>query len=290
MYSGGVTVRDSVIVSDVAEVTDRHYPGNGALQLDLNPSDAVASVYDNVLFNFPHWGIKVTGDDRLTTRPGTSGQTRFLFNNHLFANMNATNGYALGIHANHVEVHHNEVRPIYNGRGLHYGGSDASIHHNIIEGVERIYGAVASGYQSYSDIGDSASSHYADDCSWVVAHTIRVEGGNFATIHHNEVYGYTLPTVTFGATGLNINVGPNNVGAGNDVHHNQFTAHEAAGSYACASGLPVRAGWVWEHPDGVTAANEINLLHDNVFRSNGVTLLIEDPLLAGSSNDTEESY
>jgi hypothetical protein len=285
MYSGDVTVRDSLLVSDVTQVTDRHYPGNGAIQLDLSPADAVAAVYDNILFRFPHWGINLTGDDRLTTRPAAATPLRRVFNNHLFANMTATNGYALGLHANFVEAHHNEVRPIYNGRAVHYAASAGNIHHNIIEAVERIHGETASGYQQYSDIADPNSPHDVGVCTWVVAHTLRVEGGNFGEIHHNEVYAFSLPQVSFGATGLNINVGADGVGAGNDIHHNQFTAHRAPGSISCSGGLPVRAGWVWGE-----APSEANTLADNVFRSNGETLDIEDPAFATSTDDIEESY
>jgi hypothetical protein len=277
MYADDVTVRHVLLVSEVTEVTDRHYPGNRGIGLDL-PDTGPGEVSDCVLFGVPHWGINLTGGDRLDTRP-TGGPTRFVLNNHVFADMHATNGYGLGIHANLVEVAWNEVRPLYNGRALHYTRSGGVIHHNIIEALERIEGDPAQGFSYYSDTSDPASPHDASVCSWVVAHSIRVEGGNFGEIHHNETYAYSLADVSFGATGLNINTDTGAQG-GNEVHSNQFVTTEAPSSISCSGGLPMRAGWVWGDPP-VTAAD----LHDNRFVSTGDTLDIEDPSLATSTND-----
>jgi len=281
MYAGSVTVHDVLLVSDVRDVTDRHYPGNRGIALDLSPEDAVGEIYDCILFNVPHWGIMMTADDRLETRP-SGGQTRHVWNNHVFAHMHATNGYGIGAHANHMEIDHNEIRPLYNGRALHNTRSNAYIHHNIIEALELIAGDEADGYAYYSDLGDPASPHDEGVCSWVVAHGIRVEGGNFGQIAWNEVYVFSLPDVSFGSTGLNINTGEGAQG-GNEVHHNQFTAFRADGSITCSGG-PVHtvAGWVWGEPP-VEPAD----LHDNVFASNGDILDIEDAALAVSTNNEE---
>jgi len=190
MYSNDVLVNHVLVVSEVQDVTDRHYPGNRGIALDL-PDEGPGEVMDCILFGVPHWGIFMTGGDRLSTAP-TTGQTRRIGNNHVFADMHATNGYGLGVHANHVEVDHNEVRPLHNGRALHYTRSNGHIHHNIIEAVELIAGDVSQGYAYYSDLGDSASPHDASVCSWVVAHGIRVESGNFGVVDHNEVYTFCL--------------------------------------------------------------------------------------------------
>lgn len=277
MYSDDVAVRNTLLVSEVRDVTDRHYPGNRGIGLDL-PDEGAGEVVDCILFGVPHWGIMLTGGDRLDTAP-TTGQTRRITNNHVFADMHATNGYGLGVHANHVEVDHNEIRPLYNGRALHYTRSNGHIHHNIIEAVERIAGDTADGFAYYSDLGDSASPHDVGVCTWVVAHGIRVESGNFGEIHHNEVYTFSLPDVSFGATGLNISTGPGALG-GIVVHHNQFVAHQADGSISCSGGLPMVAGWVRGDPP-VTPAE----LHDNRFVSSDETLVIEDPALATSTGD-----
>ncbi|MBW2701177.1 MAG: hypothetical protein JRF33_10195 [Deltaproteobacteria bacterium] len=279
MYAGDVKVHDLVVVSEVRDVTDRHYPGNRGIALDLSPEDAAAEVYDCVLFGVPHWGIMFTGDERLTTRPA-GGQTRSLRNNHVFADMHATNGYALGVHANHMEVHHNEIRPLVNGRAVHYTASNGFIHHNIVEALELIEGNPAEGFAYYSDSSDPHSPHDSSVCTWVVAHGIRVESGNFGEVANNEVYVYSLPDVSFGSTALNISTGAGAAG-GNEVHHNQFTAHRAEGSIGCAGGgVPTLAGWVrGETP--VEAAQ----LHDNRFVSNGQTLDIEEPALATSQDD-----
>jgi len=279
MYSDDVSVHHTLVVSEVRDVTDRHYPGNRGIALDL-PEEGPGEVMDCMLFSVPHWGIFMTGGDRLSTAP-TTGQTRRIGNNHVFADMHATNGYGLGVHANHVEVDHNEVRPLYNGRALHYTRSNGHIHHNIIEAIERIAGEESQGFAYYSDLGDSASPHDISVCTWVVAHGIRVESGNFGEIHHNEVYTYSLADVTFGATSLNIST-PGGAEGGIEVHHNQFTAVEEAGSISCSGGLPMVAGWVrGEVPD--TPAD----LHDNRFVSTGDTLVIESPALATSTNDDE---
>lgn len=280
MYSADVTVRDTLVVSEVEQVTDRHYPGNRGISLDLSPEDAVGTVEDCMLFGVPHWGIYMTADDRLDEDPGTP-QTRFIRNNHVFADMHATNGYGLGLHANHLEADHNEIRPLYNGRAMHVTRSNAYVHHNIIEALERVHGDEAQGYSNYTDIADEYSPHDPSVCGWVVAHGIRVEGGNFGEIDHNEVYTYSLPDVAFGATAFNLDCDGSS-GAGNEVHHNQFTAEEAPGSMTCGGGLPMIAGWVRGDPPTV-----INDLHDNVFRSTGDTLVIEDPSLATSTNDQE---
>ena len=130
-----------------------------------------------------------------------------------------------------------------------------------------------------SDLADSASPHDAGVCTWVVAHGIRVESGNFGEIHHNEVYTFSLPDVSFGATGLNISTAAGAQG-GIVVHHNQFVAHQAAGSISCSGGLPMVAGWVrGEAP--VTPAE----LHDNRFVSSDEILVIESPALATSTDD-----
>jgi hypothetical protein len=281
MYARNVTVHDVVLVSDVRDVTDRHYPGNRGIALDLSPEDAVGEIYDCILFGVPHWGIMMTADDRLETRPA-GGQTRRVWNNHVFADMHATNGYGIGAHANHMEIDHNEIRPLYNGRALHNTRSNAYIHHNIIEALELIAGPEADGYAYYSDLGDSASPHDESVCSWVVAHGIRVEGGNFGEIAWNELYVFSLPDVSFGSTGLNINTDAGAQG-GNEVHHNQFTAYRADGSITCSGG-PVHtvAGWVWGEPPAEPAD-----IHDNVFVSNGDILDIEDPALATSTNNEE---
>jgi hypothetical protein len=277
MYSSDVSVHHVLLVSEVQDVTDRHYPGNRGIALDLT-EEGPGEVVDCILFGVPHWGIYLTGGDRLTAPP-TGGQTRRIGNNHVFADMHATNGYGLGVHANHVEVDHNEVRPLHNGRALHYTRSNGHIHHNIIEAVELVAGDPADGYAYYSDLADSASPHDPSVCSWVVAHGIRVESGNYGLIHHNEVYTYSLPDVSFGATSLNISTSAGAQG-GIEAHHNQFTAVEAAGSITCGGGLPIVAGWVrGEAP--ATAAD----LHDNRFVSTGDTLVIEDPSLATSTND-----
>jgi len=281
MYSDEVHVRGLIVVSEVEQVTDRHYPGNRGISLDLSPEDAVGSVEDCILFGVPHWGIHMTADDRLDEDPGTP-QTRFIRNNHVFADMHATNGYALGLHANYIEADHNEIRPLYNGRAMHVTRSNAHVHHNIIEALERVHGDEAQGFSNYTDIADEHSPHDPSVCSWVVAHGIRVEGGNFGEIHHNEVYTYSLPDVAFGATAFNLNC-EGSGGAGNQVHHNQFTAEEAPGSMTCGGGLPMIAGWVRGETPTV-----INDLHDNVFRSTGDTLVIEDPSLATSTNDQED--
>ena len=107
-----------------------------------------------------------------------------------------------------------------------------------------------------------------------------MEGGNYGEIANNEVYVYSLPTVSFGSTGLNINTGAGARG-GNEVHHNQFTAWRAPGSIQCSGG-PVHtvAGWVRGDPPAEPAN-----LHDNRFASNGDILDIEDPSLATSTDD-----
>ena len=277
MYSDDVAVRNTMLVSEVRDVTDRHYPGNRGIGLDL-PDEGPGEVVDCILFSVPHWGIMLTGGDRLDTAPSTA-QTRRIANNHVFADMHATNGYGLGVHANYVEVDHNEIRPLHNGRALHYTRSGGLIHHNIIEAVERIAGDPANGFSYYSDLADASSPHDAGVCTWVVAHGIRVEGGNFGEIHHNEVYTHSLPDVSFGATGLNISTSAGAQG-GIVVHHNQFVAHQAAGSISCSGGLPMVAGWVrGEAP--VTPAE----LHDNRFVSSDETLVIESPALATSTGD-----
>lgn len=279
MYAQNVSVHDLVVVSEVRDVTDRHYPGNRGIGLDLDPADAAGEVYDCILFGVPHWGIVITGDERLETRP-TGGQTRRISSNHIFADMHATNGYAIGIAANHVEVDHNEIRPLFNGRAVHYTRSNGFIHHNIIEALELIAGDPAQGYAYYSDTSDPHSPHDASVCSWVVAHGIRVEGGNYGEIANNEVYVYSLPQVSFGSTGLNINTGAGARG-GNQVHHNQFTAYRAPGSIECSGG-PVHtvAGWVWGEPPAEPAN-----LHHNRFVSSGDILDIENPSLATSTGD-----
>ncbi len=277
MYSDDVAVRNTLLVSEVSDVTDRHYPGNRGIALDL-PDNGPGEVVDCILFGVPHWGIMLTGGDRLTTPP-TGTQTRRITNNHVFADMHATNGYGLGVHANHVEVDHNEIRPLHNGRALHYTRSNGLIHHNIIEAVELIAGDPADGFAYYSDLADSASPHDIGVCTWVVAHGIRVESGNFAEIHNNEVYTYSLTDVSFGATGLNISTSAGAQG-GVVVHHNQFVAHQAAGSIACSGGLPMVAGWVRGDPP-VTPAD----LHDNRFVSSDETLVIDAPALATSTGD-----
>ena len=279
MYSNDVLVNHVLVVSEVQDVTDRHYPGNRGIALDL-PDEGPGEVMDCILFGVPHWGIFMTGGDRLNTAP-TTGQTRRIGNNHVFADMHATNGYGLGVHANHIEVDHNEVRPLHNGRALHYTRSNGHIHHNIIEAVELIAGDVSQGYAYYSDLGDSASPHDASVCSWVVAHGIRVESGNFGVVDHNEVYTFSLADVSFGATSLNISTGSDAQG-GIEVHHNQFTAHEAGGSISCGGGLPMVAGWVRGEPPVLPAD-----LHDNRFVSNGDTLVIESSDLATSTDDEE---
>ena len=279
MYSGNVSVHDLVVVSGVRDVTDRHYPGNRGIGLDLDPSDAVGTVYDCILFGFPHWGIVMTGDDRLDARPA-GGQTRRIYNNHLFADMHATNGYAVGMAANHIELDHNEIRPLHNGRAIHYTRSNGFIHHNIVEALELIEGDPAQGYAYYSDTADPHSPHDPSVCSWVVAHGIRVEGGNYGEIANNEVYVYSLPAVSFGSTGLNINTDAGARG-GNEVHHNQFTAWRAPGSIQCSGGaVHTVAGWV----RGESPAEPANL-HHNRFVSNGDILDIEDPSLATSTDD-----
>ncbi len=283
MYSADVSVHDVLLVSDVTDVTNRHYPGNKGIGLDLSPDTATGQVYDCILFNFPHWGIMVTADDRLSSRP-SSGHTRRIANNHLFADMHATNGYAIGAHANHLEVSHNEIRPMYNGRGIHYTRSNGYIHHNIVEAVERIAGNVSEGYSYYSDLADSSSPHDPGVCSWVVAHGVRVEGGNFGEVANNEVYVYSLADVSFGSTALNINTTSGAQG-GNEVHHNQFTAFRADGTITCNGGqVHTVAGWV----RGETPVEPADL-HDNRFVSNDELLDIEDPGLATSTNDTLES-
>jgi len=279
MVSDDVLVNHVLVVSEVQDVTDRHYPGNRGIALDL-PDEGPGEVMDCILFGVPHWGIYMTGGDRLDTAP-TSGQTRRIGNNHVFADMHATNGYGLGVHANHVEVDHNEVRPLTNGRALHYTRSNGHIHHNLIEAVELIAGEVSQGYAYYSDLADSASPHDASVCSWVVAHGIRVESGNFGVVHHNEVYTFSLADVSFGATSLNISTGSGAQG-GIEVHHNQFTVHEATGSIACGGGLPIVAGWIRGEAPVLPAD-----LHENRFVSNGDTLVIESPALATSTNDEE---
>jgi hypothetical protein len=277
MWSDDVAVRNTLVVSEVQDVTDRHYPGNRGIALDL-PDEGPGEVVDCILFGVPHWGIMVTGGDRLDAAP-TIGQTRRITNNHVFADMHATNGYALGVHANHVEVDHNEIRPLHNGRAIHYTRSGGLIHHNIVEAVELIAGDPAGGFAYYSDLADPASPHDIGVCTWVVAHGIRVESGNFGEIHHNEVYTYSLPDVSFGATSLNISTATGALG-GIVVHHNQFVAHRADGSITCSGGLPMVAGWVRGEPP-VTPAD----LHDNRFVSDGDTLVIEDPALATSTDD-----
>jgi hypothetical protein len=162
--------------------------------------------------------------------------------------------------------------------------SNASIHHNVIEALELIEGDPDLGYAYYSDTSDPHSPHDASVCTWVVAHGIRVESGNLGTIHHNEVYAYALPTVSFGSTALNISIPDTGGAGGNEVHHNQFTAFDPSGAISCPGGLPAIAGWVW----GGTPADP-NDLHDNVFRSTDETLVIEDPALATSTSDVEES-
>jgi hypothetical protein len=279
IYSGNVSVHDLVVVSEVRDVTDRHYPGNRGIGLDLDPADAVGQVYDCILFGVPHWGIVITGGDRLETRP-TLGQTRRISNNHIFADMHATNGYAVGMAANHIEVDHNEIRPLHNGRAIHYTRSNGFIHHNVVEALELIEGDPAQGYAYYSDTSDPHSPHDPSVCSWVVAHGIRVEGGNYGEIANNEVYVYSLPQVSFGSTGLNINTDAGARG-GNEIHHNQFTAYRDPGSINCSGG-PVHtvAGWAWGEPPAEPAD-----LHHNRFVSNGGILDIEDPSLATSTDD-----
>jgi hypothetical protein len=277
MWSDDVAVRNTLLVSEVRDVTDRHYPGNRGIALDL-PAEGAGEVVDCILFGVPHWGIMLTGGDRLETSP-TTGQTRHITNNHVFADMHATNGYGLGVHANFVEVDHNEIRPLHNGRALHYTRSGGLIHHNIIEAVELIAGDPTDGYAYYSDLADSASPHDIGVCSWVVAHGIRVEGGNFGEIHRNEVYTYSLLDVSFGATSLNISTSTGAQG-GIVVHHNQFVAHQDDGSISCSGGLPMVAGWVRGEPPVIPAD-----LHDNRFVSNGETLVIEAPTLATSTDD-----
>jgi len=277
MWSDDVAVRNTLVVSEVQDVTDRHYPGNRGIGLDL-PDEGPGEVIDCVLFGVPHWGIMVTGGDRLDVAP-TTGQTRRISNNHVFADMHATNGYALGVHANHVEVDHNEIRPLRNGRAVHYTRSGGLIHHNIIEAVELVAGDPAAGFAYYSDLADAASPHDIGVCTWVVAHGIRVESGNFGEIHNNEVYTYSLPDVSFGATGLNISTATGALG-GISVHHNQFVALQAVGSISCSGGLPMVAGWARGEPPATPAD-----LHDNRFVSSGDTLVIEDPALATSTDD-----
>ena len=277
MFSGAVSVRDVIVVSGVREVLDRHYPGNRGIALDLT-DDGAGEVEDCILFGVPHWGIYMTGGDRLDSRPA-GGQTRVIRNNHVFADMHATNGYGLGVHANHVEVAHNEIRPLHNGRAIHYTGSNADIHHNIVEAVELVDGDPAEGYAYYSDTADPSSPHDPSVCTWVVAHGIRIESGNYGVVHHNEVVSYSLPTVSFGATGLNISTSDGARG-GNEVHDNQFTTLMAEGSRDCSGGLPMVAGWV----RGAAPTEPANL-HDNRFVSDGDTLLIEDPALATSTDD-----
>ncbi|MBW2262542.1 MAG: fibronectin type III domain-containing protein [Deltaproteobacteria bacterium] len=285
MYTSTTTARDLLIVSEVRDVTDRHYPGNHGIALGLSPSDATGDIHDCILFGVPHWGLTMgANEEERLTSPPDHGPTRFVYNNHVFADMHATNGYAISVAANHMEVHHNEIRPLHNGRAVHYTMSNASIHHNIIEAVELIEGDPADGFAYYSDTSDTHSPHDPSVCTWVVAHGIRVESGNLGEISHNEVYSYTLPDVSFGCTALNITT-PESGGAGaNEVHHNQFTAYQASGSITCSGGLPTTAGWV----RGGTPDTP-NDLHDNFFRSTHETLFIEDPAMATSTDDTLES-
>jgi hypothetical protein len=285
MYTSTTSVHDVLIVSEVRDVTNRHYPGNKGISLGLSPSDAVGEIYDCILFGVPHWGLHMgaESEERLTSPPD-HGPTRFVYNNHIFADMHATNGYAISVAANHMDVHHNEIRPLVNGRAIHYTMSNASIHHNIIEAVELIEGETADGFAYYSDTADPHSPHDPSVCTWVVAHGIRVESGNLGEVSHNEVYAYSLPDVSFGSTALNI-TSPESGGAGaNEVHHNQFTAYMADGSISCSGGLPTKAGWV--HGGIPVTPND---LHDNIFRSNGDTLDIENAAMATSTDDTEES-
>jgi len=284
MYASDVVVRDVIVVSAVQEVTDRHYPGNRGIGIDLPDDVARAEVYDCILFGVPHWGIMVTGGEPLAERP-TTVPFRLIANNHIFADMHATNGYAIGVHGNHIEVHHNEIRPLWNGRAIHFTGSNAHIHHNIVEALERVAGDPDQGHASYSDLSDPASPHDAGVCSWVVAHGIRIEGGSFGLVDHNEVYVRSLADVTFGSTGINISTDAGARG-GNEVHDNQVTAVRAEGSMLCNGGpLETTAGWAWGDPPAEPAE-----LHDNRFASNGDALLIEDPALATSTNDELVSF
>ena len=112
-------------------------------------------------------------------------------------------------------------------------------------------------------------------------HGIRVEGGNFGEIDHNEVFTTSLPDVAFGATSLNLDASGAG-GAGNEIHGNQFTAVLADGSIVCSGGLPTMAGWLRG-----SAPTEPNQVHDNRFVSIGDTLVIEDPSLADAWDNEE---
>jgi hypothetical protein len=281
MYARDVTVKDLLVVSGVRDVTDRHYPGNRGIALDLPDDSARGQVLDCVLFGVPHWGIYMTGGTRLSARP-TTRPFRVVAGNHVFARMHATNGYAIGAHANHMDVHHNEIRPLDNGRAIHYTASNGWIHHNIVEAVELIAGDEKQGYAYYSDLKDPNSPHDRSVCSWVVAHGVRVESGNYGRVYNNEVYTTSRPGVSFGSTALNISTAAGARG-GMEVDHNQFSARRAPGSISCNGGPVVtRAGWV----RGAAPAEPARL-HHNRFVSNGETLKIESAALATSTSDTE---
>ena len=218
----------------------------------------------------------------ITDRLGTIGGVTVHHHNLIRHRSRTTNGYAIGAHANHMDVHHNEIRPLDNGRAIHYTASNGWIHHNIAEAVELIAGDPGKGFAYYSDLKDPNSPHDSSVCSWVVAHGIRVESGNYGRVFNNEVYVYSEPGVSFGSTALNISTGSGARG-GNEVNNNQFSAHRAPGSITCGGGpLVTRAGWVRGE-----APAEPARLHHNRFVSNGETLKIESPALASSTDDTE---
>ncbi len=290
IFSNGTIARDLIVASEVPHVTNRHYPGNAGLFLSgfrTDDSDDAADlfsmeVHDNFLFGFPQWGIILFGGNPRNTAP-PAGALREVYNNHLFGNMIASNGYGIAAYINRVAIHHNEIRPPYNGRGIHLTHTGSTVTKNIVQTLERIQGDPAEGYVDYSDKHDDASPHGADVCEWLPGHGIRVEDGRYATITANEVLVETLPRVTLGAVGLDVSIYPENGGplSGSQVNasNNHFVACRAEGMISCPREIPIFAGWYWGE-----APLSAGTVTGNRFQSNATPLEIEPGLASASGN------
>jgi len=165
--SGGSRVHHNVLVSRVAEIESRHYPGNDLLRVDLgkDPGGRPCEVHDNILTGGCHRGIAVRG--------ASSGSKVFL--NDIRHHAMYVNGYAISLGAPGIEARGNRITST--GRGMHLTGPGPIVHGNYLD------------IKGHATLDDMPAKSRPFKRRMVELHGIKLEGRR---VTGAKVYGNTV--------------------------------------------------------------------------------------------------
>ncbi len=113
-------------ITDETEIISNRHQGRAAIDIEF-ARDNTIEVFSNTIRNCRQWGIRIT-------RTGSPAVWGRIFNNKIYPQAIVTNGYAIGVHGDRLDVYGNKI-VASTGFGIHINDDSNSsrVHDNTIE-------------------------------------------------------------------------------------------------------------------------------------------------------------